>query len=136
PMPQTLEHLAILDLLGLRRGVVALSKADLADPARRDAVTAEIRAVLAPTGLAGAEILPVSTVTGEGLDSLRDMLWQAAADTASRGEAGAFRLAVDRSFVLAGTGTVVTGTVLSGAVAVGDTVMVSPVGLPARIRSV
>ena len=75
-------------------------------------------------------------MTGEGLDRLRDMLWQAAADTASRGEAGAFRLAVDRSFVLAGTGTVVTGTVLSGAVAVGDTVMVSPVGLPARIRSV
>lgn len=136
PMPQTLEHLAILDLLGLRRGVVALSKADLADPARRDAVTAEIRALLAPTSLAGAEILPVSTVTGEGLDRLRDMLWQAAADTASRGETGAFRLAVDRSFILSGTGTVVTGTVLSGAVAVGDTVVVSPTGLPARIRSI
>ncbi|WP_145144715.1 selenocysteine-specific translation elongation factor [Roseomonas gilardii] len=136
PMPQTLEHLVILDLLGLRRGMVALSKADLADPARRDAVTAEIRALLAPTGLAGAEILPVSTVTGEGLDRLRDMLWQAAADTASRGEAGAFRLAVDRSFILAGTGTVVTGTVLSGAAAVGDTVVVSPAGLPARIRSI
>ena len=92
PMPQTLEHLAILDLLGLRRGVVALSKADLVEPERRDAVTAEIRALLARTGLAGAEILPVSTVTGEGLDRLRDMLWQAAADTASRGEAGCWAM--------------------------------------------
>lgn len=136
PMPQTLEHLAILDLLGLRRGVVVLSKADLVDPARREAVTAEIRAALAPTGLSEAGILPVSTVTGEGLDRLRDRLWQAAAETASRGEDGAFRLAVDRSFVLPGTGTVVTGTILSGAVAVGDTVLVSPAGLPARIRSI
>ncbi|MCK8787116.1 selenocysteine-specific translation elongation factor [Roseomonas sp. NAR14] len=134
-MPQTREHLAILDLLGIERGIVALSKADLADAPRRAAVATQIRAELSGTGLATAPILPVSTLTGEGIEVLRDALARAAAGTGPRGAGGAFRLAVDRCFVLAGAGTVVTGTVLAGAVAVGEQVLVSPSGLPARVRS-
>ena len=135
-MPQTREHLAILDLLGIRRGLVALSKADLADAARREQVEAEIRALLQGTALEGAPILPVSARTGEGMDALRDALARAEAETAAPPDRGAFRLSVDRSFTLSGAGTVVTGTVLSGAVAVGDAVMISPAGIPARVRSI
>jgi selenocysteine-specific elongation factor len=135
-MPQTLEHLAIVDLLGIRQGCVALTKADLADATRRDEVTAEIHETLSGTGLAGADIVPVSTVTGEGIDALRTVLFNAAAVHGARAASGRFRLAVDRSFTLAGAGTIVTGTVLSGAVAVGDRVTVSPAGLAARVRSI
>ena len=134
-MPQTREHLAILDLLGLSRGIVALTKADLADELRRRDVTAEITAALAGTCLAGADILPVSAITGEGIDALAERLDDLHKATTRRVADGRFRLAVDRSFTLVGTGTVVTGTVLSGRVSVGDAVMISPTGLEARVRS-
>ena len=135
-MPQTREHAAILDLLGIRRGLVVLSKADKADTTRREAVTAEIRTLLTRTSLATAPILPVSVHTGEGLDTLKARLDEAAAATATAIETGRFRLAVDRSFTLPGAGTVVTGTVLSGTVAPGDSVLASPSGLPARVRGI
>lgn len=135
-MPQTREHLAILDLLGLRRGLVALTKADLAEAGRRATVSAEIRALLAGTGLEGAPILPVSARTGEGIEALRAALAAAEAATPPPGTRGAFRLAVDRSFTLAGAGTVVTGTVLSGAAALGETLTIAPRGLTARVRSI
>ncbi|MBB1497910.1 selenocysteine-specific translation elongation factor [Paracoccus sp. MC1862] len=135
-MPQTREHLAILDLLGVHRGIVGLSKADLADQARRTAVTAEIKALLDGTGLDGAPVIPVSTVTGEGIEALRAALAEAEAETTARAEDARFRLGVDRSFILKGAGTVVTGTVLTGRVAVGDTVMVSPRALTARVRAI
>lgn len=135
PMPQTLEHLAIVDLLGIRGGVVALTKTDLVDAARRDEAAEAIRAVLAGTGLAGAEIVPVSTATGEGIERLRSRLLSAAGAFEARPATGRFRLAVDRSFTLPGAGTIVTGTVLSGEVRVGDRVLVSPRGLAARVRS-
>jgi selenocysteine-specific elongation factor len=133
--PQTLEHLAILDLLGVRRGVVALTKADLVPPERLALVATEIRAAVVGTALEGADILPVSAVTGRGVDTLRAHLAAAAASTVDRSAEGRFRLAVDRVFTLSGVGVVVTGTVLSGAVHVGDRVLVSPSGLPARVRS-
>ena len=135
-MPQTREHIAILNLLGIARGIVALTKADLADPARRDAVAAGIREALAGTALADAPVLPVSSLTGEGIDALRQALIAAETDTAARHADGPMRLAVDRSFTLSGAGTVVTGTVLTGRVAVGDSVVVSPRGLPARVRAI
>lgn len=135
-MPQTREHLAIIDLLGIRRGAVALSKCDLASPERLAEVSNEIRAALAGTGLADAEIVPVSTVTDEGVADLLALLDREAAATRLRPADGRFRLAIDRSFSLRGAGTVVTGTVLSGRVAVGDHVMTSPAGLEARVRSV
>ena len=135
-MPQTLEHLAIVDLLGIGHGVVALTKADLVAPERRAQVAADVARMLAATPLAGAAVLPVSTVTGEGIEDLRRHLLDAAAAFGRRAARGRFRLAVDRSFTLAGTGTVVTGTVLSGAVAVDDRVVVSPGGVAARVRSI
>lgn len=136
PMPQTIEHLAIIDLLGVARGIVALTKADLAGDERRTAVAADITRVLMPTRLAGAEIIPVSTITGEGIDTLRDKLCGAAQSFARRADEKRFRLAVDRCFTLTGAGTIVTGTVLSGAVAVGNRVVVSPSGLAARVRAI
>jgi selenocysteine-specific elongation factor len=135
-MPQTLEHLAIVDLLGIRRGIVALTKADLAPPSALAEVAADIACTLAPTGLAGAEIIPVSTVNGAGIDLLRAKLFDEARRLGARADLGRFRLAVDRSFTLAGAGTVVTGTVLSGVIARGDRVVVSPSGLAARVRSI
>ena len=135
-MPQTREHLAILDLLGIRRGVVALSKADLADANRRVAATGNIRNALAATALRDVPILPVSVVTGEGIGILEAELATAERQTAARDSTDAFRLSVDRSFTMAGAGTIVTGTVLSGGVAVADHVTVSPSGLHARVRSI
>ena len=136
-MPQTTEHLAILELLGLVRGLVALTKIDVVSPDRCRAATAEIRDALRPTRLAGADILAVSSVTGAGIAELRERLRrEAAANATPRASDGRFRLAVDRSFALAGIGTVVTGTVLSGTVAVGERVIVSPSGLAARVRSI
>lgn len=135
-MPQTREHLAIVDLLGVSHGLVALTKADLVDDARRAEVTAQIAATLAGTALEGAEIVPVSTLTGEGVAQVRQHLVDASEHLAQRAASGRFRLAVDRSFTLSGAGTVVTGTVLSGVVRVGDRVIVSPSGLAARVRSI
>jgi selenocysteine-specific elongation factor len=135
-MPQTREHLAIVDLLGLTRGVVALNKCDLAGGDERAAAIAGIEAVLAGTGLEGAPIVPVSAVTGEGLPELTAILDASSAWATMRPKEGLFRLAVDRSFTLAGLGTAVSGTVLSGSVQLEDRVVVSPTGLEARIRSI
>ena len=133
--PQTVEHLAILDLLGIDRGIVAVTKTDLVARDRLAAVKAQIVAAVADTTLAHAYILPVSSLTGRGIDEVRHHLIDAATETRSRSSSGRFRLAVDRSFMLAGAGVVVTGTVLSGSVNVGDQVRVSPSGLTARVRS-
>ena len=135
-MPQTREHLAIVDLIGIERGIAVMSKADLASPSRRAKVTDEIAQLLDGTGLAGMDVLPLSVVTGEGVEALRERLFDIAGTIEARAARGRFRLAVDRSFTLAGVGTVVTGTVLSGAVTVGDRVTVSPSGLAARVRSI
>lgn len=134
-MPQTLEHLAIIDLLGISQGAVVLSKVDLATPERCVAVTEEIDAAVSHTVLAGSEVIRVSSITGEGLDKLKSLLF-AASHAMGHAASGRFRLAVDRSFTLKGVGTIVTGTVLSGAVGIGDHVVVSPSGLAARVRSI
>ncbi len=135
-MPQTREHVAIARLLGIRKAVVAITKADLVDAERIATVEAEIAALLAAGPFAEAPMLPVSTLTGEGLPELAGLLASRACEAWTRQGDGAFRLAVDRCFTLQGTGTVVTGTVLSGSVSVGDSVVVSPSGLPARVRSI
>src|SRR6202023_3191441 len=134
-MPQTREHLAIVDLLGITRGVVALTKIDLAAPSQQAKVIADIGQLLQGTGLEGAEVVPISTVTNDGIDALRQQLFDAAHTIRTRATAERFRLAVDRSFTLAGAGTVVTGTVLSGAVTTGERVTIRPAGLVARVRS-
>jgi selenocysteine-specific elongation factor len=134
--PQTREHLAIVDLLGIERGIVALTKVDLASPPWQAKVSADIAQLLMGTRLADAAIIPVSTVTGDGIADLRERLFEAARRIGARPASGRFRLAVDRSFILAGAGTVVTGTVLSGQISSGDRVMVSPSGIVARVRSI
>ncbi|HPG03536.1 MAG TPA: selenocysteine-specific translation elongation factor [Rhodoblastus sp.] len=135
-MPQTREHLAILELLGLDRGVVALTKCDMVSPERLAEATTGIANLLATSPLADAEIVPVSCVTGQGVDHLRQRLFETSANMPARADERAFRFAVDRSFTLSGAGTIVTGIVLSGQVAVGDRVVVSPSGRAARVRSI
>ena len=134
-MPQTLEHLAILDLLQIRRGLIALTKVDLAPPGRLAEVGAQIRAATAGSVLEAADVFPISSTTGLGVDALRERLAAEAHTLGERAADGRFRLAVDRVFTLPGIGLTVTGTVLSGAVRVKDQVMLSPSGLSARVRS-
>jgi selenocysteine-specific elongation factor len=134
-MPQTREHLAILDFLGVDRGVVAVTKADLASPERLAEVERAARALTEGTTLASAEVLAVSALTGRGVDALRRRIEAWAAAVSPRSEDGRFRLAVDRAFTLPGVGVVVTGTVHAGSVRVGDRVQISPSGIVARVRS-
>jgi selenocysteine-specific elongation factor len=135
PMPQTREHLQILQLLGVARGAVALTKVDRASPDRLADVEAELHALLAGGSLAGAPVFPVSAISGDGIPALRQHLLDAAAATPARADAGGFRLAVDRVFTLAGAGTIVAGTVHAGRVAAGDTIQLAPAGKTARVRS-
>jgi selenocysteine-specific elongation factor len=132
--PQTLEHLAILDLLGLDRGVVVLTKADLASHERLAEVAREARAMIGGTTLANARLLSVSAATGQGVEALRAHLEAASSVASARSQGTGFRLAVDRVFTLSGVGVVATGTVYSGSARVGDRVQISPSGLMARIR--
>ncbi|GMU39998.1 MAG: selenocysteine-specific translation elongation factor [Chloroflexota bacterium] len=133
-MPQTREHLAILDLLEVRHAVVALTKADLVEPDWAALVAEEVREALAPTSLAGAPVVPVSSVTGAGLDDLRAALDAALDGVPEPRDIGRPRLGIDRAFTMPGFGTVVTGTLLDGRLAVGDTVELTPGGRTARIR--
>ena len=136
-MPQTVEHLQILDLLGIRQGIAVITKTDRVAPERVDQVAAQLRALLAETALAGIAMLPVSAVTGEGIDALRAALVAAAAVHATRYRDGQhFRLAIDRAFTVAGSGTVVTGTVFNGEAKPGDRLLVSPLGVPVRVRGI
>lgn len=136
PMPQTREHLAIVDKLGLTHGVVALTKCDLVEAARIAEVGQQIRSLLANTALADAPVMPVSVVSGAGISELDAHLANTAAQSPQRRQNGHFRLAVDRCFTLAGIGTVVTGTVFSGQVKIGDRLLVSPSGIEVRVRSI
>lgn len=128
PMPQTLEHLAILDLLGVGRGVVALTKIDRASPERVAEVEEEITDLLARGSLSGAPVFPVSAMTGVGMAALKDHLLAMARDWRPREAAGNFRLAVDRCFNVVGAGLVVTGTAFSGLARVGEKVRQSSGG--------
>ncbi len=135
-MPQTREHLAILDLLAIPAAVVALTKIDLVDePEWVDLVALDVADLLAETHLRGAPIVPVSAITGAGLDELRSALAQLLTQLPPRRNRGRPRLPVDRIFSLSGFGTVVTGTLLDGDFHVGDAVEILPAGRSARIRS-
>jgi selenocysteine-specific elongation factor len=135
-MPQTREHLSILQLLGVERGLVALTKADLASPGRLQEVMEQASAALRGTPLDASPMMPVSVTTGRGVAVLLDGLVKAAAAPSARPVDARFRLAVDRVFTLPGIGVVVTGTVLSGAVRVEEHLIISPSGIEARVRSV
>lgn len=133
-MPQTREHLAIVELLGIPQALVAISKCDRVDAGRVLEVQEQVRALLAPGPYAAAPLIALSSITGEGVETLRAQLLQAQRDVQQRSREGGFRLAIDRAFSVAGAGIVVTGTALSGQVAVGDTLLFGPQGKPVRIR--
>ena len=137
-MPQTREHLAILDLLGVARGAIALTKIDRVDAARVRDVEAQIATLLATSTLHGAPIFPVDATSpaDAGIAALRTHLHAAAAASQRHADDGLFRLAIDRVFTLVGHGTVVTGTVHAGRVRVGDTLAVMPSGRAARVRGI
>jgi len=135
PMPQTREHLEIIELLGIRRGAVALTKIDITSAERQAQAIVEITELLAGTALAAAPIFPVAAAAGIGIDELGAYLDQVASALGEPSPQGGFRLAIDRCFTLAGIGTVVTGTAFSGMVKVGDQLLLSPPGKAVRVRS-
>ncbi|SEE62086.1 selenocysteine-specific translation elongation factor [Pseudomonas migulae] len=133
-MPQTREHLAIVELLGVPRALIAITKCDRVEPSRVQAVREQIATLLAPGPYAGAPQIALSNTTGEGIETLRQALLDAQENVLQRSAHGGFRLAIDRAFSVAGAGIVVTGTALSGQVSVGDTLLFGPQGKPVRVR--
>src|SRR5438067_5618179 len=138
-MPQTREHLEILKLLGLRVGVIALTKCDLVDATTREVVALEVRELVRDSFLADAPIVPTAATTGEGIPELRAALLEACHKAQGLQPLGFdsawFRLSIDRSFVVQGHGTVVTGSVTSGSVRVGDELEWLPGGERVRVRA-
>ena len=135
-MPQTREHLAVLQLLGIRECVVALTKCDLVDGEWVEMAVEEVRAGLVSTLYADADIVPVSARTGEGLDELREVLASHAAALRTQGKEGPARLPIDRVFTIKGAGTVVTGTLWRGEVRPGDELEAFPSRAVCRVRTV
>ncbi len=133
-MPQTREHLELLNLLGLSSGVVALTKCDLADPAWLDLVEQDVRELVAGTFLQSAPIVRTSSVSGMGIDRLREVLIEVCDRLECRPDPGPFRMAIDRAFSIPGHGTVVTGSVLSGTLSVGEEVEWWPSGRRLKVR--
>ncbi len=133
-MPQTEEHLAILDLLRVKRGVVALTKKDLVDEEWLEMVAVDVEECLGDTVLAKAPIIPVSSTSGEGLPELIAALERMLADTPPKKDIGRPRLPIDRVFTLSGFGTVVTGTLIDGKLQAGQDVEILPQGLRSRVR--
>jgi len=134
PMPQTIEHLAILDLLDISSGLVVITKADLVDHDWLELVMEETREVLFGTALEAADIIPVSAHTGTGIDVLLQSLERLLTDAEPRGRAGRARMPVDRVFSIPGFGTVITGTLLGNQISVGDDLEILPTGLRVRVR--
>jgi selenocysteine-specific elongation factor len=134
-MPQTREHLEILRLLGLQHGVIALTKSDLVDETTREVVELEIRELVRGTFLESAPLISTSANTGQGIEPLKSAIAETCRHVEQRGESQWFRLAIDRSFVVQGHGTVVTGSVTSGRLRVGDEVEWLPRGERVRVRS-
>jgi selenocysteine-specific elongation factor len=136
-MPQTREHLNIVDLLGISHGLAVITKSDRADAARVAEVEEEVRALTEGTSLEGVKTLAVSAAAGTGISELRDVLAQAARRHTREATSGRrLRFAVDRAFTVQGSGTVVTGTVFDGSVKPGDRLVVSPAGHEVRVRAI
>lgn len=134
-MPQTREHLAILDLLGIQKGLIVLTKIDLIDdPDWLNLVEYDIREAVSQTTLANAEIVRVSAHTGAGIKELIELVGELVADLPLNTNANTPRLPIDRIFTISGFGTVVTGTLLGGTLRVGDEIEIQPAGLRGRIR--
>ena len=133
-MPQTKEHLAILDLLGVQRGIVVITKKDLVDDEWLSLVKIEIEELTAPTVLSPAQIIAISAVTGEGLPDLVSAIDNLLSSIEPRKDLGRPRLPIDRVFTIAGAGTVVTGTLIDGSLTVGQEVEIVPANVKSRLR--
>ena len=133
-MPQTREHLSILDLLQVKKGMVVVTKKDLVDSDFLELVSSDVAEVLKGTALEGSRIVPVSAITGEGLDDLKRTLAEMLNETPERKDVGRPRLPIDRAFIMTGFGAVVTGTLVDGSVEIGQEVEIAPDGLRARVR--
>ena len=133
-MPQTREHLQIMDVLGIRSGLVALTKIDLVPPDLADLATEEVNELVKGTFLEGCPVVRVSAQTGQGLDLLTDTIAEAVTKLEDRAVGEVFRLFVDRIFTVKGFGTVVTGSVSSGSLGVGDAAYLLPGGKELRVR--
>src|SRR5581483_5311571 len=133
-MPQTREHLAILDLLRIRSGVVAITKVDLVDTDWLELVQADVAETLTGTTLEGAPLVACSATTRAGLPELLQAIESALASTVPKRDIGRPRLPIDRAFTIAGFGTVVTGTLVDGSLRTGQEVVIEPGGLRTRIR--
>jgi selenocysteine-specific elongation factor len=134
-MPQTREHLDILSILQTRKGIIVLTKVDIVEPEWLELVQEDVREALKGTFLAHAPLLPVSSLTGEGIPELRALLDRMAEEVPTRTIVGPWRLPIDRVFTIRGFGTVVTGTLVAGVARVGDRVEVLPKKLETRVRS-
>jgi len=135
-MPQTREHLDICSLLGIKKGLVVLTKIDMVEEEWLDLVQEDVREFLQGTFLENAPIVRVSSLTGQGLPDLISALEQLSAEVEEKSAAGIFRLPVDRVFTMRGFGTVVTGTAVSGTLSVGDPVTLYPQEIPAKVRGI
>ena len=133
-MPQTREHLAILDLLQIKKGLVAVSKMDLVDEDWLELVVADVAELLQGTVLEGSPVVPVSPVTGEGLPQLVSTIDELLGQTSPKSDLGRPRLPIDRSFTMTGFGTVVTGTLIDGTLSVGQEAELVVAGRSTRVR--
>lgn len=135
-MPQTREHLSIMGLLGVQRGMICLTKIDLVDGELVDLAEEDVRETVAGTFLDGAPIFRISAITGEGVESFKDALFQSAGEVEPRPADGVFRMPIQRVFSSKGFGTIVTGIPVSGTVEVGDTLEVLPGGMKGKVRGI
>jgi len=135
-MPQTREHMEICTLLGIRHGVVVLTKVDLVDEEWLALVTDDVENFTAGTFLADAPVIPVSSATGEGLEAFTAALDELSIQVPAHSDSGLFRLPIDRVFTMKGFGTVITGTIVSGKMGVGESVMIYPTGAVSKVRGI
>lgn len=135
-MPQTEEHFEILQLLNIKKGIVVLTKSDLVDDEWKEMVVGEVKEKFKNTFLESAPVIPVSSKTGQGLESLIKEIEKATEEVAAKDTEGHFRLPVDRVFSVSGFGTVVTGTVISGKIKEGETIQVYPSMVLGKIRNI
>jgi len=133
-MPQTREHLAICDLLGVKKGFIALTKIDMVDPEWLELVQEDVMEYLEDTFLADSPIVPVSAISGKGIQDVLSTISAIASETPARKASGPFRLPIDRVFTIRGFGTVVTGTVASGSITENDELIAVPGNIKCRIR--
>ena len=134
-MPQTVEHLDILSILGIKNGVIVITKTDLVEPEFVELVAEDVKELVKGTFLENAPVVPVSVYKEQGLEELKQILQEQCAALPERGDAGHFRLPIDRVFTLKGFGTIVTGTLMEGKLKKDQNIVLYPENVPVKVRS-